>query len=168
MSIYTKQNKSNVLPLVSFEDKASTCKGNSINQNSSDLSTTLKVTLSYHVHSFGVKNRKNNVFKQLYLYWVLRTTHLKIAQKVRFQIVHLTQLTLHQVRMVLTNLSFYNEKVQQDSSECILLLIDIVNKGSADEHMATLFRDSLSERSFIFIRSGKKYIVCGICGLNDT
>ena len=61
--------------------------------------------------------------------------------------------------------AFYDDEVQQDSFECLLLLIAIMNKGfvpcSTDEHMATFGSNSLSERFISFVL--EKYIVCDIC-----
>ena len=63
--------------------------------------------------------------------------------------------------------TFYNHGVQQDSFECLLLLLDIMKKVfvpcSADEHMATSYRASLSEFLYWVVLE-KKYIVCDICG----
>ena len=63
--------------------------------------------------------------------------------------------------------AFYNAEVQQDSFECLILLTNIINKGlvpcSVDEHMATFYRDSLSERLFTLVL--EKYVVRDKCGL---
>ena len=62
--------------------------------------------------------------------------------------------------------AFYHDEVQQDSSECLQLLIKIMNKRfvpcSANEDMATFYRDSLFECLFSLVP--EKYIVCHICG----
>ena len=59
----------------------------------------------------------------------------------------------------------YNSEAQQDSFECLLLLMDIMDKGFApyftDEYMKTSYSDSLSEPLFSIILVN--YIVCHVC-----
>ena len=49
----------------------------------------------------------------------------------------------------------YNDEVQRDYFQCLLFMIDIKNNEfvpcSADEHLATFYRDSLSEFLFSFV-----------------
>ena len=54
---------------------------------------------------------------------------------------------------------FYDGKNQQDSSECLLMLIEIINKGSVP------YYGSLSDILFSFML--EKYIVCNVCGLRS-
>ena len=63
---------------------------------------------------------------------------------------------------------FYDGKNQQDSSECLLMLIEIINKGSVPyygSHVSNSTGVSLSEFLFSFML--EKYIVCNVCGLRS-
>ena len=63
--------------------------------------------------------------------------------------------------------TLYNGQNQQDSTECILVRIDIIHKGSMPDSSSTIhpmgasLYDILS--SFVF----EKYIVCDVCGLRS-
>ena len=59
-------------------------------------------------------------------------------------------------------------KNQQDSSECLLMLIEIINKGSVPyygSHVSNSTGVSLSDILFSFML--EKYIVCNVCGLRS-
>ena len=63
---------------------------------------------------------------------------------------------------------FYDGKNQQDSSECLLMLIEIINKGSVPyygSHVSNSTGVSLSDILFSFML--EKYIVCNVCGLRS-
>ena len=63
---------------------------------------------------------------------------------------------------------FYDGKNQQDSSECLLMLIEIINKGSVPyygSHVSKSTGVSLSDILFSFML--EKYIVCNVCGLRS-
>ena len=63
--------------------------------------------------------------------------------------------------------TFYNGQIQQDSSECLLMLIDIINNCPMPDSSSTTCPTgaSLSDISFSFVL--EKYIVCGVCGLRS-
>ena len=62
---------------------------------------------------------------------------------------------------------FYNGQNQQDSTECLLVLINIIHKGSLPDPNSTTYpmRASLSDILFSFIL--ENYIVCDVCGLRS-
>ena len=63
---------------------------------------------------------------------------------------------------------FYDGKNQQDSSECLLMLIEIINKGSVPyygSHVSNSTGVFLSDILFSFML--EKYIVCNVCGLRS-
>ena len=63
---------------------------------------------------------------------------------------------------------FYDGKNQQDSLECLLMLIEIINKGSVPyygSHVSNSTGVSLSDILFSFML--EKYIVCNVCGLRS-
>ena len=62
---------------------------------------------------------------------------------------------------------FYNGQNQQDSTECLLKLINIIDKGSMPDSSSTTspMGASLSDLLFSFVL--EKYIVCEVCGLRS-
>ena len=63
--------------------------------------------------------------------------------------------------------TFYNGQNQQDSTECLLMLINIIHKGSLPDPNSTIYPmwASLSDILFSFVL--EKYIVCDVCGLRS-
>ena len=63
---------------------------------------------------------------------------------------------------------FYGGQNQQDGSECLMMLIELINKGSVP-YCGSNYNNStgvsLSEISFSFML--EKYIVCDACGLRS-
>ena len=62
---------------------------------------------------------------------------------------------------------FYNGQNQEDSTECLLMLINIIDKGSMPDSSLTTspMGASLSDILFSFVL--EKYIVCDVCGLRS-
>ena len=62
---------------------------------------------------------------------------------------------------------FHNGHNQQDSTECLLMLINIIDKGSMPDSSSTTcpMGASLSDLLFSFVL--EKYIVCEVCGLRS-
>ena len=62
---------------------------------------------------------------------------------------------------------FYNGQNQQDSTECLLMLINIIDKGSMPDSSSTTspMGASLSDLLFSFVL--EKYIVSEVCGLRS-
>ena len=88
---------------------------------------------------------------------MLHTAHnacnSKVVDALKFQLVH------HDI--------FYNGQNQQDSTECLLMLINIIDKGSMpDSSSATSPTGaSLSDNLFSFVM--EKYIFYDVCGLRS-
>ena len=63
---------------------------------------------------------------------------------------------------------FYNGQYQEDSTECLLMLMNIIHKGSMPDSSLTTspMGASLSDILFTFVL--EKYIVCDVCGLRST
>ena len=75
----------------------------------------------------------------------------KDVNALKFQIVH------HD--------TFYNGQNQQDNTECLLMFINIINKGSMPDSCLTTYpTGALSDILFSFVL--EKYIVCDVCGLS--
>ena len=120
------------------------------------------------MHTFGIKNPKflcflDSVLQLIFsilrntsytypfnsgtegalLKCILETAHYTCNSKdvdaLKFQLVH------HD--------TFYNGQIQQDSTECLLMLIDIINKGSLPDLSSTTYPtgDSLSDILFSFM-----------------
>ena len=88
-----------------FEENPSAYVGNSINQNSSNLTN---FTVSHHVHPFRIKNHKNCCHLNIVLQYSRTTDHSwKFENRNEGPIsnVYLTQLITHPVHMVWTNSS---------------------------------------------------------------
>ena len=64
--------------------------------------------------------------------------------------------------------TFHNGQNQQDSTECLLMLINIIHKGPMSDSSSTTYpmRASLSDILFSFVL--EKYIVCDVCGLRPS
>ena len=61
--------------------------------------------------------------------------------------------------------AFYNGQNQQGSTECLLMLINIIHKGPLPDSSSTTYPSSLSAILFPFVL--EKYIVCDVCGLRS-
>ena len=136
--------------------------------------------ITEHKHPFGLKNPKfqcffNSVLQLIFsifrnnsytspfnsstegtlLKCMLQTAHnacnSKDVDALKFQLVR------HDI--------FYNGQNQQDSTECLLMLISIIDKGSMPDSSSTTspMGASLSDLMFSFVL--EKYIVCEVCGL---
>ena len=96
-------------------------------------------------------------------YYYIGTTMLKTA----YNAYSSTDVDVLKFQLVQYN-QFYDGKNQQDSSECLLMLIEIINKGSVPyygSHVSNSTGVSLSDILFSFML--EKYIVCNVCGLRS-
>ena len=58
---------------------------------------------------------------------------------------------------------FYDGQIQQDSSECLLMLINIINMGSMPDSSATTYPTGASLSDILLSFMLEKYIVCNVC-----
>ena len=139
--------------------------------------------LNIHIHPFGIVNPKNHCYLnsviQLLLP-ILRTisydfqfnsstegTLSKYMLETAYNAYSSTDVDVLKFQLVQYN-QFYDGKNQQDSSECLLMLIEIINKGSVPyygSHVSNSTGVSLSDILFSFML--EKYIVCNVCGLRS-
>ena len=63
--------------------------------------------------------------------------------------------------------TFYNGRNQQDSTECLLILINIIHKGSLHDSNSTTYPMGASLSDILFSFVLEKYIVCDVCGLRS-
>ena len=63
--------------------------------------------------------------------------------------------------------TFYNGQNQQDSTECLLILINVIHKGSLPDSISTSFPMGASLSDILFSFVLEKYIVCDVCGLRS-
>ena len=77
----------------------------------------------------------------------------KDVDALKFQLVH------HDV--------FYNGKNQQDSTECLLMLINIIDKGSMPDSSSTTSPTGAFLSDILFSFVWETYIVCDVCGLRS-
>ena len=63
--------------------------------------------------------------------------------------------------------TFHNGQNQQHSTECLLMLINVIHKGAMPDSSSTTYPmgDSLSDILFSFVL--EKYVVCDVCGLRS-
>ena len=62
---------------------------------------------------------------------------------------------------------FYNGQNQEDSTECLLMLINIIHKGSMPDSSSTISPTGASLSDILFSFVLEKYIVCDVCGLRS-
>ena len=62
---------------------------------------------------------------------------------------------------------FYNGQNQEDSTECLLMLINIIHKGSMPDSSSTTSPTGASLSDILFSFVLEKYIVCDVCGLRS-
>ena len=62
---------------------------------------------------------------------------------------------------------FYNGQNQEDSTECLLILINIIHKGSMPDSSLTTSPTGASLSDILFSFVLEKYIVCDVCGLRS-
>ena len=88
---------------------------------------------------------------------LLQTAHIVCSSKdvdaLKFQLVH------HD--------TFYKGQIQQDSTECLLMLIDIIHKGSMPDSSSATYPTGASLSDILFSFVLEKYIVCDVCGLRS-
>ena len=59
---------------------------------------------------------------------------------------------------------FYNGQNQEDSTEYLLMLINIIHKGSMPDSSSTTSPTGASSSDSLFSFVLEKYIVCDVCG----
>ena len=62
---------------------------------------------------------------------------------------------------------FYNGQNEEDSTECLLMLINIIDKGSMPDSSSTTSPTGASLSDILFSFVLEKYIVCHVCGLRS-
>ena len=63
--------------------------------------------------------------------------------------------------------TFYNGQNQQDCTECLLMLINIIHKGSMPDSNSTTNPTGASLSDILFSFVLEKYTVCDVCGLRS-
>ena len=138
--------------------------------------------ITEHKHPFGLKNPKfqcffNSVLQLIFsifrnnsytspfnsstegtlLKCMLQTAHnacnSKDVDALKFQLVR------HDI--------FYNGQNQEDSTECLLMLINIIHKGSMPDSSSTTSPTGASLSDILFSFVLEIYIVCDVCGLRS-
>ena len=141
-----------------------------------------KSTSSSHVHPFGIKNPKKHCFINVILQIirsVLRSTQQKIHINncVKGQTTVPAHKTAHktpsaqEVETLKLQLSTYNSfftgEIQEDACECLMLRIEIMEKGfgpcPTNDNINS--KGSFSELLFSFVL--EKYTICDICTMKS-
>ena len=138
--------------------------------------------INEHKHPFGLKNPK---FQCFFYYVLQRIFSVFRNNSYTFPFNSSTEGTLlkcllqttHNARnskdvdalkfQLVRHGTFYDGQNQQDSTECLLMLINIINKGYMPDSCSTTSPTwaSLSDILFSFVL--EKYIVCDECGLRS-
>ena len=63
--------------------------------------------------------------------------------------------------------SFYNGHIQQDSSECLMMLTEAINKGSVPYCGSNHNFTGVSLISYFHLYMSENYTVCDVCGLRS-
>ena len=134
-----------------------------------------KLTSSSHVHPFGIKNPKNHCFINVilqFIYSVSRSTQQKIhinncvegkISECIFDTAHKTP-SAQEVETLKLQLSTYNSfftgEIQEDACECLMLLIEILDKGfgpcPTNDNINS--KGSFSELLFSFVLKNIPYV----------
>ena len=147
---------------------------------SGNLPHITKLTSSSHVHPFGIENPKNHCFVNAILqiiYSVLRSTHQQIyinncvkgkISECLFDTAHKTP-SAQEVETLKLQLStnFFSGEMQEDACECLMLLIQIMDKGFGLCPTKDNINNKLSFSELIFSFVLEKYIICDICKMKS-
>ena len=68
----------------------------------------------------------------------------------------------------LYNLTFFNGKIQPDSSECLMVLKEVIKKGSVSYCGSSDHSTQLSLSDILCYFMSEKFIICDICWLRPT
>ena len=135
--------------------------------------------LNKHIHPFGISNPKHPFYMNSVIqlpFSILRTISHNFQfnsgmegslSKFYLKQHSSTDVDALKFRLVQYN-TFYGGQSQQDSSECLMMLIEVINKGpipyrgSNDDYS---IRVPLSDIIFSFML--EKYIVCDACGMRS-
>ena len=63
--------------------------------------------------------------------------------------------------------TFHNGQNQQDSTKCLLMLMNIIHKGSLPNSNSTTYPIGTSLCNILFSFVLEKYVVCDVCGLRS-
>ena len=63
--------------------------------------------------------------------------------------------------------TFYNGQNQEDSTECLLMVINIIHKDSMPDSSSTTSPTGASLADILFSVVLEKHIVCDVCGLRS-
>ena len=138
--------------------------------------------LSKHIHPFGINNPINHCYMhsviQL-LFSILRTIskHFQFnsstegsISKFLFEIAcsasSSTDVDVLKFRLVQYD-EFYSGEQQEAASECLMMLLELINKGSVPYCGSNDNSTGVSLSEFLFSFMLEKYIVCDACGLRS-
>ena len=139
--------------------------------------------LNIHIHPFGIINPQNNFYVNFMiqlLFSILRTISQNFLfnsstegsiSKFLFEMARSVSSSIDVDRLKFRLIQydkFYSGEQQEGASECLMTLIELINKGSvpycgSNDNNSTGV--SLSEILFAFML--EKYIVCDACGLRS-
>ena len=138
--------------------------------------------INEHTHPFGICNPKfqcflNSVLQLIFSIFRTKTYTFEFNSSTEGIILKCLWETAHNARnskdvdalkfrLVHYDI-FYNGQIQQDSSECLMMLIDIISKGSMPDSASTITPTGVSLSDLLFSFMFEKYITCEMCKLKS-
>ena len=135
-----------------------------------------------HKHPCGLKNTKfqcfcNSVLQSIFSFFrnnsytasfnsSTECTLLKCLLQTAHNVCNSKDVDALKFQLVRHN-TFYNGQNQEDSTECLLMLMNIIHKGSMPDSSSTTSPTGVSLSDFLFSFVLEKYIVCHVCGLRS-
>ena len=135
-----------------------------------------------HKHPFGLKNPKFQCFLNSVLQLIFSIfqnssyispfnsstegTLLKCMLQTAYNACNFKYVDALKFQLVRHDL-FYNWQNQEDSTECLLMLINIIHKVSMPDSSSTTSPTGASLSDILFSFVLEQYIVCDVCGLRS-
>ena len=138
--------------------------------------------INEHKHPFGLKNPKfqcffNSVLQLIFSIFRHNSYTSPFNSSMEGTLLKCLFQTAHNARnskdvdalkfQLVRHDTFYNGQNQQDSTECLLMLINIIHKGSMPDSSSTTYPMGASLSDILFSFVLEKYIVCDVCGLRS-
>ena len=136
--------------------------------------------INKHKHPFGIKNPKfrcffNSVLQLIFSIFRNNSYTSPFNSSTDGTLLKCLFHTAHNARyskvvdalefQLIRHDTFYNGQNQQDSTECLLMLINIIHRGPLPDSSSTTCPMGASVSDILFSFVLEKYIVCDVCGL---
>ena len=138
--------------------------------------------INEHKHPFGIKNPKfqsffNSVLQLIFLIFRKNSYTSPFNSSTEGTLLKSIFHTAHNARhskdvdalkfQLVRHDTFDDDQNQQDSTECLLMLINIIHQGSLPDSSSTTYPMGVSLSDILFSFVLEKYIVCDVCRLSS-